>query len=468
MNILIVSVNQERSPFPVAPIGALCVCTAAERAGHEVDFIDMMFEKDPLNHLLSAIRSVKYNAIGFSIRNLDDCIFVDQKSYFEDVRAMVEFVLNHTEARVILGGSGFSVAPYGWLKRLHVHYGVVGDGEYAFVELIEALESNRSPVGLNGIICNDEEHTDGAGLPKAHSVTDLDSEYWPAHRKCNYKRYLSRGGFVSVQTKRGCPFKCIYCVYPLLEGNEYHLRSPGHIADEVASIVNEVGATSFYFTDSVFNSPRAHTLAISKELKRRRLPIKWMAYCNPIGFDNELARAMTEAGCVGVEFGLDAVTKKMLRMMGKPFTQLDIRSSLKSASDAELPFAIHLLFGGPGESIGDIRETQRFLDSCPEPNAVFALMGIRIYNNTPIEKIALSEGTISTDTDLFNPAYYISNDLGKEPMKTLDEIARERHEWSTPTDWSSIIMRTIQKFLNRTGMHPQWRNIRNYGRYMRR
>src|SRR4030066_2592167 len=163
-----------------------------------------------------------------------------------------------------------------------------------------------------------------------------------------------------------------------------------------------------------------------------------MASCNPVGFDVALARAMTAAGCVGVEFGLDVATRKMLKKMGKPFSQTDIRNSLKSASDAGLPFALHLLFGGPGECIDDIRETQRFIDSCAAPNAVFALMGIRIYENTSIEKPALAEGVITEQTDLFDPVFYISPDLENNPMKVLDEIARERPTWTTPTDWSRI------------------------------
>jgi len=468
LKILMVSTNQEKSPFPVAPVGALCACSAAERAGYDVDFIDMMFVRHPERILTSKIRTGNYNAIGFSIRNLDDCIFATQKSYFDDIKKMVECVQRLTKVPLILGGSGFSIAPYGWLKRLNANYGVVGDGENAFVELLNSLETNHSPRGLAGILCNDEHLCDKKGLIKPSPVTNMDHVYSPSHEKCLYKQYLCRGGFVSVQTKRGCPFKCIYCVYPLLEGGDYHLRSPEHIADEISTLTHERNSTSFYFTDSVFNTPRKHALAVCKKLARRRLPIKWMAYCNPVGFDIEMGRAMIAAGCVGVEFGLDVATPKMLKKMGKPFTQSDIRNCLKSASDAGIPFALHLLFGGPGEDIDDIHETQRFIDSCAAPNAVFALMGIRIYENTPIKEIALAEGIITEHTDLFKPVFYISKELGGSPMKVLDEIAKERHIWSTPTDWSRITMRVIQKLINRIGVHPQWRNIQNYGKYLRR
>ncbi len=467
MNILMVAANQEQSPFPVAPVGALCVTAAAQRVGHSVDFIDAMFRRNPMKEIRSALKSRKYEAVGFSIRNLDNCFYSQPKSYFEDVKAMVEEAIDLADAPVILGGSGFSIDPYGWLKRLKVQYGIVGDGEDSFVELLGRISAGRDAGDISGVLCN-HNHGKSKRIPESARVADIDKVYLPAHTKCDYKRYVKLGGFVSLQTKRGCPFKCIYCVYPVLEGCGYRLRSPEHIAEEISSVVADKGVRAFYFTDSVFNTPRPHALAICREIARHRLSIKWMAYCNPLGFDLELARSMAEAGCVGVEFGLDVASEKMLEKMGKPFSQSEIRKCLKASSDAGLPAAVHLLFGGPGETVEDIRDTQRFLDSCATPNAIFALLGIRIYENTPIKKVAVEEGVISEDTDLFNPVYYVSTGLGNDPIRTLDEIARKRPEWSTPTDWSRLTMRLIQKSINRFGSHPQWLNIRNYGKYMRR
>ena len=53
------------------------------------------------------------------------------------------------------------------------------------------------------------------------------------------------------------------------------------------------------------------------QLSRRRLPMRWMAFCNPVGFDAEVARAMAQAGCEALEFGLDAATLKMLAALAQ-------------------------------------------------------------------------------------------------------------------------------------------------------
>ena len=63
-----------------------------------------------------------------------------------------------------------------------------------------------------------------------------------------------------------------------------------------------------------------------------------------------------------MEFGLDVASDKMLAALDKPFGQKETRIALQAAHDAGLPFAIYLLFGGPGETWADVEDTQKFLN----------------------------------------------------------------------------------------------------------
>jgi len=467
MKFLLVATNRERSPYPVAPLGALCVAAAAKAAGHEVKFLDLGMAPAPQSALQQALKADEFQAVAFGIRNLDNCWAFAPRSYFNDVRELAGIARRHFKGPLILGGSGFSVAPNGWMRRLDADYGVIGEGERTFPELLARLEAGHSPEGIEGVVTARKINNSPAVLP-AKPVERLAELPLPAHDLCGYRGYVKRGGFVSVQTKRGCPFKCSYCIYPHLEGRRYRLRPPELVAEEIETVASRSKLRDFFFVDSVFNDPRKHALAICAELSRRKLPIRWNAFCNPVGFDAELARAMAQAGCSGVEFGLDVATPKMLKALDKPFGQEEIRIALQAARDARLPFAIYLLFAGPGETWADVEDTQVFLNDCAPANAVFATCGLRIYEGTPLARTAVNEGQLSPDRDLFEPAYYLSPALADDIENKLERIARRRVEWSSAVDWRRPVTRWGQKATVLLNVRPQWKYMRGYGILMRR
>jgi len=467
MNLLLVATNREKSPFPVAPLGALCVAAAARAAGHEVRLLDLGSVRFPQRALQQALASAKPQVVGFSIRNLDNCFVLAPRLYFDEVLELVKSVRRSFRGPILLGGSGFSVAPRGWLQRVPADCGVVGEGEEAIVEVLARLESGRSLEGLEGVLTQaTREGPNGAAHGRA--LEDLSTLTLPAHELCRYPKYLSRGGFASVQTKRGCPFGCIYCIYPQLEGRRYRLRPPKMVVDEVEGVYQSSGASHVFFADSVFNDPRDHALAVCEELSRRALPVRWMTCCNPVGFDHELACAMARAGCEGLDFGMDAATPKMLKVFRKPFDQAAIQVAMQAAHDAGLPFAVHLLVGAPGETWPDVEEAQAFLNSCAPANAVFASFGIRVYEGTAMQKLAVQEGVLPKECDLFEPFYYTSPALAGNTEETLDRITRRREEWTSPIDWRRPLMRWTQGILNWLDVRPQWKDIRGYGQHLRK
>jgi radical SAM superfamily enzyme YgiQ (UPF0313 family) len=463
MKILIVATNQEKSPYPVAPIGVLCVAAAARDAGHDVTFLDMGAAMFPKFALRSALARNDFQAVAFGIRNLDNCWYFAPRSYLDDVCQFAEIVREKFSGPFILGGTGFSVSPEGWMKRLQADIGILGEGERALVEVLAHIEQSLPLEGIDGVITRQKD-----SAKPTQAIPNLGELTLPAHDLCQYSRYLRNGGFVGVQTKRGCPFKCSYCIYPQLEGRRYRLRPPEMVVDEVEKVYRQANVRHFFFVDSVFNDPKKHALAVCKELARRKLPIRWNAFCNPVGFDDEVARTMAEAGCSGVEFGLDVATDKMFEAWNKPFGEKETRIALKAAYDAKLPFANFMLFGGPTETWKDVEDSQKFLKDCAPANAVFAVVGIRVFENTPLVANAVADGQIKAGQDLFPPAYYLSPAMLKDTEMTLDRIARRDESWTSPVDWKRFVTRVGQKVTVALNVRPQWKHLRSYGRNARK
>lgn len=191
MKVLLVSTNREQSPYPVAPLGALCVAAAARAAGHQVEFLDLGLVSAPHRALRKALATNEYHAVAFSIRNLDNCFVLAPRSYFDDVRRLAETARRSFRGPLILGGSGFSVAPQGWMRRLEADYGVVGEGERVFAQLLGRLEAGLVPGELDGVIRAPVPGASKAGhLPEANggtpapAIEQLDDLAMPAHELC--------------------------------------------------------------------------------------------------------------------------------------------------------------------------------------------------------------------------------------------------------------------------------------------
>ena len=83
--------------------------------------------------------------------------------------------------------------------------------------------------------------------------------------------------------------------------------------------------------------------------------------------------------------------------------------------------------------------------------------------------IAVREGQVKPDQDLFEPAYYLSPGLAEDTENKLDRIARRRAEWTSPADWRKAVrVRWGQKVTVLLNVRPQWKYIRGYGGHMRR
>src|SRR5881628_3011910 len=125
MRVLLVSANQERSPDPVAPLGVCYVATAVADAGHEVRVLDLCFSEDPAADVRAAVAAQRPEAIGISLRNVDNCAYPDTVCYLPHYRAVVEACRAASDAPIVLGGSAFTTFP-ALLARLAAGAGAHG------------------------------------------------------------------------------------------------------------------------------------------------------------------------------------------------------------------------------------------------------------------------------------------------------------------------------------------------------
>jgi radical SAM superfamily enzyme YgiQ (UPF0313 family) len=457
VRLLLVSANTEKIPDPVYPIGAAAVGGAARRAGHEVAAIDLCFAEDARRQVVDTIRAFAPQAVGLSLRNLDNSAYPENCSYIEDYRALVSWVRQTTDAPVVLGGAGFTVMPTTILEELHADYGVVGEGELAFPWLLGAIERGAPVREDTGFKC---QPVNGGMLVSATArIKQLDLAGEPERALFDVQRYYERGGCMNIQTKRGCCFECVFCSYPLIEGSKVRARTPERVVDEIAELRSSNGVRHFFFVDNIFNFPLPHAKRICEQLRRRSLDIEWSGYLNPKFVDEELVRLMAASGCKGVEFGTDSGSATMIANLRKEFDAEDLRRASRLCHHFGIKFAHSLIFGGPGETRETIADTIRLMDEL-EPTAVIAFTGIRVLPGTGMVEVALRDGQIDADDNLLYPKFYVAQSLGEELIATIEKHAARRSNWIVPGKGIRTNIKMLQRLRDKKIKGQLWRLLR--------
>ncbi|MHB8771775.1 MAG: lipid biosynthesis B12-binding/radical SAM protein [Syntrophales bacterium] len=444
MKVLLISANTTNAPHPVYPLG-LDYVAGALTPRHEVRILDMNLAQGPAG-LEAAIRESAWGLIGISIRNIDNVDALAVKSFIPGYERIVRVVRGCSAAPIVLGGSGFSIFPGELMARLGADFGVVGAGE-AIGPLADALAAGTDPAGLAGIVLKGRPPGGTAAWPGG-----VTRQTCPDEAQLRY--YLGRGGILNLQTKRGCPFRCIYCTYPHIEGREFRFFPPDAVARE-ARRLQELGARYLFLTDSAFNGDEEHALAVARAFRSEEVKVPWGAFFAPLRPPAGFYDRMAEAGLTHVEFGTETLCDPQLRRYGKPFTNADVFTAHEQARRAGLYIAHYLLLGGPGEDPQTVAETLERTERL-EKAVFFAFCGIRIFPHAPLYALALEEGQITAGQDLLEPVFYRSRGIGTaEILARVQGQAAGRVNWVT-SDGGDQTERIVTKMHSRGRPGPLW------------
>lgn len=424
MRVLLISANTERINLPTFPLGLACVAQATLDRGHEVECLDLMAASDPEAAVRRSMETFQPQAIGISVRNVDDQNMANPRFLMDQARQVVEFCKRVSEAPIVLGGAGYSLFPQSSLEYLGADMGIQGEGESAFPLLIEALERSRSLSGLPGLYLR------GRGLQGERVFArDLDSLPLPDAHLFSTSAYEGQDFWVPVQTRRGCPMRCSYCSTETIEGHAVRERSPEGVVRWIASWV-EAGFRRFQFVDNTFNLPPSYALTLCSCLAETQHPIIWRSILYPGKLDEKLVKAMAKAGCREVSLGFESGCDEVLKEMNKHFRSKDVREASRMLSDCGIHTMGFLMLGGPGETKDSVEESLAFVSGL-NLDALKITIGIRIYPYTKLAKTAIQDGLIAEEDDLFFPKFYMVRGLEGWLRETVVKRIKEHRNWVT-------------------------------------
>lgn len=445
--ILLISVNQCESPYPVFPLGLAYIDAALKQAGHQTKWIDQYIDR---LDVLQALEQSQPDFVGISLRNIDDVLIKKRQTFFDDLKPLCHQVRQRSPAKVILGGSGFSIFPEQLLTLCDADFGIHGEGEASLLQLIEALEKQIDPSGIPGLVFRQGNRV----VINPCRSNRKESGYLPSRPKALVDGYLQKSSMLNIQTQRGCAFHCCYCTYPLIEGRNYRRRDPELVAEEFQAI-ERLGARHAFIVDSVFNSSAEHVAAICEAILRRKVSVQWGCFLRPKGLTTELMRLMTRAGLSHIEFGSDSFCDSVLESYGKQFTFDDILQSSELARRQGTAYCHFLICGGPGETLRTLQIGFGNSQRLNQP-VILALVGMRVYPGTPLFERVRSEGRLAAGEELLKPYYYLSPDLTADGVfEQLKGFARRSPNWIVG-DPPAAYLKAVERLRAQGIVGPLW------------
>ena len=174
-----------------------------------------------------------------------------------------------------------------------------------------------------------------------------------------------------VLTSRGCPYKCIFCVWPATmtsddpDGNNKRTvrqYSPEYMEGFLTEIIQKYKFNSIFFDDDTFNLGDIHVENICKIMKK--LKVDWTAMCRSDGCSFEKWKMMKESGCIGVKIGYESGSQRVIdKIINKKLDLKIAKETTKKLLDIGLKVHGTFTYGLPGETKEDMITTRKYLES---------------------------------------------------------------------------------------------------------
>ena len=450
--VLLINSNRYDHPYPVYPLGLAYLDAALRSAGHVTHLWDVQTGDTKLE---ARVTDFQPDFIGLSLRNIDNVQCQNPQSFVHELLDYCRRLRAQTPAPLILGGSGFSMFPRELLALTGVDYGIQGEGERAFVQLLAALQARTPPDAISGLVYRG---ADGVIRSNPCQTNGARFAVAPVHERAILQPYLARGALPGVQTQRGCPLRCCYCTYPLIEGKRSRYRSGEEIVAEMRRLRTQDVRYAF-IVDSVFNTSPEHVVDVCEALARAELDMQWECFLRPCGLTRELLALMRRAGLRHIEFGSDSFADPVLQRYGKGFQFAEIEAASRYAHELKLNYSHFLIFGGPGETAKTVAETVGRAGTLPD-SFYFATIGLRIYPGTPLWRELTPEAQGESPADyLVEPRFYLAPGFtAASLLARLREVQRTAPNWVVG-DPPPAFLTTMDKLRQRGVRGPMWEYV---------
>jgi len=412
MKVLLVYPNITDYPIDIST-GLASISSFLKKNNQNVSLLDLTFNKS-FSRIKKFIKDFNPDIIGIPIASNDYDFTVKTACFIKKI----------TNAPIVCGSYYATIYPENVLSEECFDIAVIGEGEQTFLEVIYAMENNKSLSGINGIY-----YKNGNKIfknPLRSYAKNINDFPFPDKEIFNYGKYLNYNrGLATFISSLGCPYECSYCINHIFinkfgKTNYIRYKSVDYLINEIKSVIKNHRVREIEFYDETFTFKKNRVKEFCSVYKKE-IGLSFYINARVDTIDEEILFYLKDAGCVrlsmGIETGDSYVRNNILK---RNQSDEKIIEAFKLVKKTGLLSHSYNMIGIPYETKESITKTIEINKIC-KPDFL-AVSIFNAYPGTEIYEICKNNGWLKNEKGM---SYFQTTNIN-HPNFTLKELKKIR------------------------------------------
>ncbi|MBF0275317.1 MAG: B12-binding domain-containing radical SAM protein, partial [Nitrospinae bacterium] len=397
----------------IDPMGMMLLSALAKQKGHKT-YLTILARENFIEH----IQDIQPDIIAYSAST-------GEHKYYLDINPGIK--KRFPSIFTILGGPHITFYPDS-LYEGKFDAVCKGEGEEAWMEVLDAIEKNQPVDDIQNII-----------TPKKTNelrplINDLDTLPFPDRDLFYEKTEMGDFAIKSFMTSRGCPYPCTYCfnhsIKKMYKGLGKFIRrvSVDYAFNEIKSVTEKYPLQFIKFYDDIFAYPKDKWLVEFAERYPKEIGIPFHCATRANLANPEMVKLLKSAGCHSVNMSIEAGNRELRNnILKRDMENSEIVKSFRLFRDADIKIFSNSIFGLPYSKIEHDIETLDLNLECKVHFAEFPIC--HPYPKTELGEYCIEEKIFDPNFKSLHMSYQNKSPLNcftdkeKDVMKNLSSLA---------------------------------------------
>lgn len=367
MDILLINPPQPKPDFNLLkhtpsspPMGLAYLATILKQNNFTLQALDFDLNNVNIDLLMTIIKEDPPKIVG--ITALTNTIFTAVA-----IAKIIKSV--NPDIKIVMGGHHATNCFAECFSYRCIDFIILGEGEYSFNSLCEAIINNAVYKTISGLAYPDNNNV---YFNQPEEIINLDDVGFPDRTIFDLTQYYDP---INIITTRGCSYNCIFCSAGAYRKNHVLYRSAQNVLKEIEHVYKQ-GYYVVNFVDDNFLIKRDRVIEICSSIKKHFPKLFWTCSARVELLNEDIIKLMASSGCKGMHFGVESCFELSQKTIGKYLSLEKLENVLKLTKKYGINSYGSFILGLPDEDIHQVRANIQYAISLHKKYTMYIVFGI--------------------------------------------------------------------------------------------